>query len=382
MSSGDVIQLDAATKQLACKRYTEVFHHTFNKWTNELGPRNSMVFQFINMRTYKYGKIAESIPVRHFVDGVYTRNGDLLHAGLGMSRSTVKSALHDLEDMGLVKVTSAHNDDGQLANIYEINFKLLEQGPDSMSKLNVPKKAKGGQNLTGGRLNPNRGVGQNLTPYKETEGKRQIVRDRNIPPQAGGLEDSIRGAQQRNREKRTQKRNSLNHKITKAGLKALWSELLIEHYPDMPILFMTDKEWGRFKKQHDTMNLHGHKLPDILTWIVTEWRELMDGPMAWVRKYEPNPEVPTARIVVRFFRKFVEQYASTAQQSKQATLEDHRERRGKKNAGDEALKRELAEALEERDRAIRQRNVARASRQRTNAAVAVDDDLPEWRDEE
>lgn len=369
-------------KRLASKRYTEVFTLLHAKWYNVLKLQESAVLQFINIRTYKYGKPSEDISRKHFLEGVTTKEGAQLHAGLPMGLTSLKSALRALEGHGLIKVTQKYRGGRQDFSNFEINFNKLEQGPD-MSKLNMPKKLREGSSGDGGSVVSRRLPGRDATPLKSLCNK-QIINS-TIPPQAGGLDEAIQTATVKNRASRTKKRSSLNTRVTKSGVKALWQELLIEHYPNTPILSMTDKEWGMFKKQYDTIHLHEHTLEAVLTWIVTDWERLMKNDMAWMHKYESSLFVPTVRTLCRFFRKFVEVYSSDATRTVQhdgdravALIASVKNKGGKDNEISE-LQARLDATGRERDKALRDRDTAQAaSRIRGASSTRLVDDLPEW----
>lgn len=371
-------------KRLASKRYTEVFTLLHAKWYNVLKLQEAAVLQFINIRTYKYGKPSEYIARRHFLQGVFTQEGAQLHAGLPIGLTSLKSALRALEGHGLIKVTHNYKSGRQVFSNFEINFNKLEAGPD-MSKLNMPKNLREGSSGDGGGVASRREGVRHATPVNSLYNK-QIINS-TIPPQAGGLEDAIQTATHKNRESRKRKRTSLNIRVTKSGVKALWQELLIQHYPDTPILFMTDKEWGMFKKQYDTINLHDHKLEDVLTWIVTDWERLMKGDMAWMHKYESSLFVPTVRTLCRFFRKFVEVYSSDTTRTVQhdgdraVALITSSKNKGGKEDEISKLQAKLDAAGRETAKALRDRDIAQAAaRVRQKSSTGYSDDLPEWDD--
>lgn len=397
MADSNVISFEAErSKQLASANYVNVFNLIYSKWSRELTPAQITVLQFINIRTFKYGKSIEKIPARHFLEGVYSREGNQIHAGIGISQSTLKRALRGLGEQGLVH---AHRKGrGTLhPTEYAIDFKMLERGPDMSSKLRMPK------NLKGVTMNPSRGHNE---PFKGsqraieyTDSNKQIITSRNVPPTGGadGLSGAITAATSRNREKRRHKRSTLNAKITKSGVKALWQDLMIPRYPDEPMLFVTDKEWGRFKSQYNTIDLHGHTIVDVLTWIVDEWERLMDNEMSWVRKYTPNVYIPTMELVVKYFRRFVEVYASEASRRKKEDgvaavqrLRQSREQAEPKGptlaevqAENERLRRELAHTSKVANLAIRRANKAQQLADASPEPVDYSDDkwdLPEWED--
>lgn len=74
------------------------------------------IAMFVFERTCMFGKERESIPLRHFTDGIMSSDGDPLSAPVAMSRTNLLMALNHLERKGILKITK----DATRASIYQI----------------------------------------------------------------------------------------------------------------------------------------------------------------------------------------------------------------------------------------------------------------------
>lgn len=79
-------------------------------WIGYLTPAEFSVVSFIYERTYPYGKDAEKIYVDHFMYGVVTSDGTLLHAPLKLSRATLMRSLAALRKYGAVMASGSERE--------------------------------------------------------------------------------------------------------------------------------------------------------------------------------------------------------------------------------------------------------------------------------
>lgn len=72
------------------------------QWASDLGPAETLVLLFVIDRTVRFGKRYEAITLTHFIEGVHSRDGEIIHAGCGLKRTAIKQALRKLIYKGLV----------------------------------------------------------------------------------------------------------------------------------------------------------------------------------------------------------------------------------------------------------------------------------------
>lgn len=89
-----------------------------------LTPAEFKVLMFIFDRTVGYKKHAESIPYRHFLDGVWSQ-GSLHSVGCGLGESTLKRALRGLVEKGVIERGRGQNFYG---TYYTINYEWCHSG--------------------------------------------------------------------------------------------------------------------------------------------------------------------------------------------------------------------------------------------------------------
>jgi hypothetical protein len=76
-------------------------------WREHLSLSEFAVLTFVWDRTYAYNKSSERIPFHHFFS-VRSKDGQLLHCGLGLSRNTLKTTIARLKKDGAILTNKAH----------------------------------------------------------------------------------------------------------------------------------------------------------------------------------------------------------------------------------------------------------------------------------
>lgn len=86
-----------ATSQFYFALYVPVHKAIMDHWIAVVGINAGAVLMFVNERTLRYGKQSERIPRRHFLNGVRSKSGDVIHAGLPMGKTTLLKSIEVLE---------------------------------------------------------------------------------------------------------------------------------------------------------------------------------------------------------------------------------------------------------------------------------------------
>lgn len=85
----------------------------------DLTESDRAVLNFIVSRTWVWGKSSETIPLRHFTDGVYGPDGKEATPPCGVSRRSVIASIGNLSDCGLIDVSRAKSSVGaDLPSVY------------------------------------------------------------------------------------------------------------------------------------------------------------------------------------------------------------------------------------------------------------------------
>ena len=114
--------------------YYPVIKIILTRWSIFLGSNSTLVLLFIVDRTLRFKKIREQIPNRHFIDGVISADGEVIHAGIPMGTTSVRKSVAGLRDAGLIDyitpIVNGHN----TGSVYTINTNAIlgsENGEDN-----------------------------------------------------------------------------------------------------------------------------------------------------------------------------------------------------------------------------------------------------------
>lgn len=88
------------------------------------------VLMFIYDRSLGFRKLIESIPYRHFFDGVISSNGDRITFGVGLGETALKKALRGLERKGVIMRGRSENP--WMGTYYKINVVWCNDGIQQM----------------------------------------------------------------------------------------------------------------------------------------------------------------------------------------------------------------------------------------------------------
>lgn len=80
---------------------SKAFRHVMREYAQYLSGNELAVLLFIVDRTYSYGKHAEVIPARHFLEGVWSGD-ECIHGPLNMVGKTLTDCLKSLREKGYI----------------------------------------------------------------------------------------------------------------------------------------------------------------------------------------------------------------------------------------------------------------------------------------
>jgi len=110
--------------------YTMVPDELFDEVMADLSGAELKVLLYIIRRTYGFKKQSDDISLNQICHGITTRGGHVLDHGTGLSRSTVKVALHTLLARNIIiaahRASSQH---GYEATTYQLNIAVPEGKP-------------------------------------------------------------------------------------------------------------------------------------------------------------------------------------------------------------------------------------------------------------
>jgi hypothetical protein len=112
--------------------YTQIPDEVIDVLMPLLSEAEFKVLCYICRRTFGFGKTSDRISLSQLVDGIKTKDGQVLDHGTGMSKSSVRRGVQGLVDKGIITVDKVQTEQGDAdVNVYALRFK----GGGSMVKL-------------------------------------------------------------------------------------------------------------------------------------------------------------------------------------------------------------------------------------------------------
>jgi DNA-binding transcriptional ArsR family regulator len=104
--------------------YTQVPDELFDLLMPQLADNELRVLLYIVRRTFGFKRDADTISLSQMVHGITTRDGSVLDAGTGLSKSTVARGLKSLREKGIIVATrNASKERGDQPTTYRLRFK-------------------------------------------------------------------------------------------------------------------------------------------------------------------------------------------------------------------------------------------------------------------
>jgi hypothetical protein len=227
---------------------------------------------------------------------------------LQISRRSLPKYLEELELHCFIKVRRSRVSKLNDTNQFEIDFK----GPlgVSMPALKVPRYTR-----VGGRAK-NALVGQKL-PCNNISKEEEKIPNRNqrvSAPQFNSISDAIEHASKRvvrKREEKVAKATRPGAMLTLAGVKATWSASMLKHYPKVPPVFFTLKEFAVFKMRMAPI-LITCNMSEFFDFVVSSWKSLREIKFKWLRAKGKDVAVsPSLPELMRYWKIFAQAFSDS-----------------------------------------------------------------------
>lgn len=249
------------------------------EWQIHLTGTELKIVRFVFQRTYQFGKQAEIIPIRHFLDGIDVRGYSI--SGLGVSRASIFRALTTLKDKGFLHSYARTT---RMPVVYSLNVSL--SGANLVSRVRrASRNNETTSSLTGETLNLRK-----LNMRNRNSGNR-------VP---ASLNEVIAKTSQRSLSVRDTKKNS--GKLT--GLFICWEDTFVENYPDDHMLEWTKASQSQFKRAVSRLpsSLDARKL---IEFSVANWSEIIGSKLTNMKN---KPRLPKLAFWVKLLDVFTEAY--------------------------------------------------------------------------
>lgn len=397
-------------------------------WMGALKGSEFKVLTFIVERTLPFGKRSEVIPLRHFTDGVWTRDGNVVTSGTGLGRRTVILAISTLVRSGLVirrDRTPKKNGYAQDSYWFEIDFNHFWSEGESM--LRTPKKLRKEiergecSERTGGvqKLHPKaieeeamekppfvtdvtKGVAGATTPRRMKQPKRPVAKP---APSYDTVAEAAHAALARQAEKRREKIKKAESKLTLVNFNKMWETVHVRHHPGTPCNAISVRDFSILRSSLKSTKIRGG-LFSFIEWLFDSYPTLkISKRFSWINKnadYPPLPSILNPASMVRYFKHFVAAYDEQTPsgynerpvdwKDKAAKLSDEREKMQEELRRTVEANRKLLAEMEamKRDNRAMHRKLHKHSQvvEDTSAPLKMvevdlgDDDLGDWKNNE
>ena len=308
--------------------YSLTLQRILREWVPYLKPTESLVVLFIADRTAGWGKEAEEVTHRHFLQGIKDRKTGSVYAGaLPLTRPTLTLVLGRLVSLGTVRAVKKNKRTTYSLNIDWNPYPIIEA-----MALAKPKRLKELQSLQitehqntawkGKEICPLEGKeicpleGKEIFPYKKNKEKKGKTEEANPSDsrraESGGEEltsalSSAKGRAVSRRASKVTAWSALSASIA-------WSDLCRSHLPSADRLAVTVADSSVLHKYGKRwMVTRGGSVAgwlEYLEWVVTRWQAIRAQHFAWMK--ESPPTVPSIRFMVKLSDRFEQAFSARA----------------------------------------------------------------------
>lgn len=320
----------------------------------------------------------------------------LLSRETGLCRSTLFRYLDELEEKEFIRIRRSRLGKMSATNQFEIDFNG-PLGGDVM--LRQPRSTKNlGSTKMGLPTQKQRiGVVPEVDGYKNIDSSSNLISKeiRRSAPQFNSIADAVEKTAKRTADTRARKVLRAASQFTLAGVKATWATAMLKHYPSVPAVVFSAREFAIFKMKMQPIQ-SSSSVPEFFDYVVSNWEMLRSTKFAWLRaKGKDLATAPSLPELMRYWRIFAQAFSDSRMQEAGAadkikTTPDQavREELAKARAAQAARDAEnalLRERLAKAERAAYRRPTAleevpslSARRKAADAAYNDDSEIPTW----
>jgi len=251
------------------------------------------VVRFVYQRTIKFGKTHEIIPLRHLLSGVTDREGNLIHAGLPYSASTIRRALRGLFSRQIILKFE------KKGHAPSIGLGFLDRFEDQNYMQIAPK---GGHSCEQGgwsRVTGGSGHSCEHPINRENITMRKVTAGNAVPASLVGLGVSSSAKTKEAREKRKLKK-------TATAYETVFSDAWRSVYDDRGPTRWTVADLGIIKNALARLPASVDRAKFIEA-IVFGWDQIMKSRFGWMKN---RPSRPAVRFIARHVDVLYDAYSS------------------------------------------------------------------------
>lgn len=314
-----------------------------------LTPSEYMVLRFINERTLRWQKDRERIPMRHFLQGIISKKGELIQAGLPCSKSSIVKAYQSLVSRGFIKQTY----DRQGANVFHICFETILQEAQSMAASIVrglkPARNKKSRVVTESTASRDKAVTEstanNIQNREEINTRRKLASGTVSVEGEESITDKIKATIEGGKKRISARAKKSSTRFNYTNAVAAWKEAVIRQYPGTAIAGVSREEFGRLKRAygHSTLPIPFH---EFVSWAVENWESLRRHELSWATRMPLQPDFQSFTSLYKYFIKAYANFAERMRGDRFRRTEDEK-KRSRIEAHNFVLERDLKKATKE-----------------------------------
>jgi hypothetical protein len=255
------------------------------------------VLLFIFDRTYTYGKQAEGIPTSHFLNGVKTASGELLHPPLRCSRSSLFRSIKKL--IANVIIVS-----GKTHRTGTVTYAINPAWVPPFSVTQTLASVRGGlasvnTGLTSVRAGTHNSIDNNRHDVQQVA-LRASAREEDMTTAKERLLATVAGATAKNKAARTKTKNKQNA----TGLMKIWEDAFIGIHPEETYFRWRTFEQAAFKKAVERGVPSDH-VEDFIIFCVTAFDNVINEHFSWMKS---KPTIPAVGFVTKHIAEFYQSF--------------------------------------------------------------------------
>lgn len=266
-----------------------------------LSPAEYTVLMFIFARTIQWGRKAEFIRQKHFLEGIPDTIGPV-----PIKERNLVTIIQKLVGKGIV-IREINKNGSWYAINFDWNVVMLRtpkpKENKEISRLKVPKG--GTAKIAGGVLQKLQDRNTRIIKYEKEVVSEAVASQTSKTGLT--IKESLDQANQRHAKAYKKKMDKAASAETPGSLSVLWHARIKELYPEMPYLPWTKKEWGQIKNFMIAYRANGKVWP-MLEFAIENWKRIGTLKFEW-KDGITFPEYPNLGFFIGFKKDFVAAYA-------------------------------------------------------------------------
>ena len=273
-----------------------MMRHFYCEWREHLTDQELSLVQFVFFRTYMFNKMSEVIPVRHFVKGVWDRDGNLVTPGIQKSRPQVLRIIKRLTERNILVRSRADNgryryslNAALTSNALQISASGITGDTPPVSSVIPPEVSSVIPHINRLNINGHINKGAGLNPHG--------VPEMGFKENKTKVQDLIQSTSVNSKKRREVRKK----KGSSYSFVTIWIDKMAEHYPNVAIPEFRKRDFVRLKTL--LPSLKKYDLSDFVETAIGSWSDIVRRSFGWMKD---APSIPSVMFMMTYVDKFIE----------------------------------------------------------------------------